>query len=78
MTKYATWLKAAAIFQLIFAIHATTFFIAVAPNNETEKQLFSLMESYRFDLGAGFHRTMNELTTVFGSCLSLLVLSLQH
>ena len=75
MRNYITWLKAAAILQLIFAVlHTATIFIVPQPNNETEKQLFTLMSTYQFDLGAGFHRTMDELTTVFSSCLSLLLL----
>ena len=30
------------------------------------------MDTYRFDLGAGFHRTMSELTLVFSTSLGLL------
>ncbi len=75
MNKYTTWLKTAAIFQFInVIIHLPSLFITPAPNNETERQLFTLMDSYRFDLGAGFRRTMNELTLVFSVCLSLLCL----
>ena len=75
MKKYTTWLKTAAIFQFInVIIHITSFFIKPAPNNETEKQLFTLMDTYQFDLGAGFHRTMSELTLVFSACLGLVCL----
>ena len=75
MKKYTTWLKTAAIFQFInVIIHTTSFFITPAPNNETEKQLFTLMDTYQFDLGAGFHRTMSELTLVFSACLGLVCL----
>jgi len=75
MKKNSTWLKTAAIFQFInVIIHITSFFIAPAPSNETEKQLFTLMDTYQFDLGAGFHRTMSELTLVFSACLILLCL----
>jgi hypothetical protein len=75
MKKYTLWLKTAAIFQFInVIIHLTSFFIPPAPNNETEKQLFTLMDTYQFDLGAGFHRTMNELTLVFSACLGLVCL----
>lgn len=73
--KYTTWLKTASIFQFINVfIHLTSFFISPAPNNETEKQLFTLMDTYQFDLGAGFHQTMSELTLVFSACLGLLCL----
>ncbi len=65
----------AAIFQFInVVIHLTSFFITPVPNNETEKQLFTLMDTYKFDLGAGFHRTMSELTLVFSACLCLVCL----
>jgi hypothetical protein len=75
MKKYSTWLKTAAIFQFITAmIHATTLFVSAAPNNETEKQLFTLMDTYQFDFGAGFHRTMNELVLALSACLCLVCL----
>ena len=75
MKKYTTWLKTAAIFQFInVIIHLTSFFITPPPNNETEKQLFTLMDTYQFDLGAGFHRTMSELFLVFSACLCLVCL----
>lgn len=74
MNKYSTWLKTAAIFQFIFMlIHTATLFVSLEPSSETEKQLFTLMDTYKFDLGAGFHRTMGELMFVFSACLSLLL-----
>ena len=75
MKNYTTWLKAATTFQFIFAvIHVATIFIVPLPKNETEKQLFTLMDTYQFDFGAGFYRTMNELTLVFSASLCLLML----
>jgi hypothetical protein len=72
MKKYSTWLKTAAIIQFIAAIiHAATLFVSSTPNNETEKQLFSLMDTYKFDFGAGFHRTMNDLILALSSCFCL-------
>ena len=32
------------------------------------------MDTYKFDLGTGFHRTMGELTLVFSACLCLVCL----
>lgn len=73
MNKYTTWLKTAAIFQFIFMlIHTATLFVSLEPSNETERQLFTLMDTYKFDLGAGFHRTMGELMLVSSAGLSLL------
>jgi len=75
MKKYSVWLKTAAIFQFIVAIfHSISLFVTLPPNNETEKQLFTLMDTYKFDLGTGFHRTMGELTLVFSACLCLVCL----
>ena len=65
----------AAVFQLIAAIiHTITLFITQLPTNETEKQLFSLMDTYRFDFGAGFQRTMGDLLLALSACFSLLCL----
>lgn len=75
MKKYSTWLKTAAVFQLLTAIiHAATLFVSLPPTNETEKQLITLMDTYKFDLGAGFHRTMGEMLLALSACLSLVCL----
>ena len=69
------WLKMTAILQFIAAvIHAITLFVTLPPNNETEKQLFTLMDTYRFDFGAGFHRTMGELILALSACFCLVCL----
>jgi hypothetical protein len=75
MQKYSRWLTTAAVLQLIAAfIHAITLFITQLPANETEKQLFTLMDTYKFDFGAGFHRTMGELIVALSACFSLVCL----
>ena len=75
MKKYSTWLKTAAIVQFTSAlIHIISLVTTLPPNNETEKQLFALMDTYKFDLGAGFHRTMNELMLALSSCFCLVCL----
>ena len=75
MKKYSTWLKAAAILQFTAAIiHAVTLFVTLPPNNETEKQLINLMDTYKFDFGAGFHRTMGELVFTLSACFCLVCL----
>lgn len=75
MGKYTTWLKTAAIFQFIAAIiHSISLFVTLPTNNETEKQLSTLLDTYKFDLGAGFHRTMGEMTLVFSACFCLVCL----
>lgn len=75
MKKYTAWLKTAAIFQILNALmHVPSLFFSPPPNNDTEKQLFTLMDTYRFNFGAGFEHTMTEMTLVFSACLSLLCL----
>jgi len=75
MKNHVVWLKTAAIFQFITAIiHAITLFVKPPPNNETERQLFTLMDTNKFDFGAGFHRTMGELTLALSACFCLVCL----
>ena len=75
MNRYTTWLKTAATLQLIAAVlHAISFFVTLPTTNETEKQLTTLMDTYKFDLGFGFHRTMGEMTLVFSASFLLLCL----
>lgn len=75
MKNYTTWLKTAAIFQFITTLlHFSSLFVSLPQGNETEKQLSTLMDTYTFDLGAGFHRTMSELTLVFSVCFCLVCL----
>jgi len=73
MKRYATLLKATAIIQIIAAlIHLPSLFIWLPPKNDTEKQLFTLLDTYKFDMGLGFHRTLGEMTLVFSASLCLL------
>src|SRR5215813_10768491 len=73
MQNYKTWLKTASVFQFLTALfHTATLFVTPTPNNETEKQLYNLMSTYKFDFGAGFHRTMDEMILALSTCLSLL------
>ena len=75
MRNYTTWLKTAAIFQFIAAVmHAIGLFVMLPPKNETEKQLSTLMDTYKFDLGAGFHRTMGDMVLALSACFSLVCL----
>ena len=72
MKKYTTWLMTASVFQFIAALmHAATLFGNVPPGNETEKQMFTLMDTYKFDFGAGFHPTMGNLLLALSACFCL-------
>ncbi len=73
MKMYGIWIKASVFFQFVFAFfHAITLFVTPTPKNETEKQLYNLMDTYQFDLGLGIHRTMNELILALSACFSFL------
>ena len=57
--KFSFWLWAAVIFQLLSAaIHSLSFFLETEPANESEKQLYKLLTTYKQDMGAGFNPTM--------------------
>ena len=74
MKKYVFWFKLAIGLQLITGLfHSLSFFNSPLPENETERQLFDLMESYYFDFGAGFHHSVNDLMLAFSISLSLLL-----
>lgn len=59
---------------LTAAFHTIGIFVQPEPQNETERQLKELMESYRLDAGGGFRPSMSELVTALSSCFSLLYL----
>jgi hypothetical protein len=70
-----TWLWIAAIIQyLTAALHTTGFFIQDPPANETETQLVNLMKTYKMDLGAGFHPSMNNLFVSMSVSFTLLLI----
>jgi hypothetical protein len=61
--------------QLITALFNTlSVFASPPPQNDTEKQLFDLVNSYRADMGFGFRRTTAEVLTGLSSCFTLLSL----
>lgn len=72
MKSYTFWLKAAAVVQLVTgAIHSVSFFVEPEAKNETERQLFSLLDGYKFDMGAGFHRSFGDLLTGLSMYMTL-------
>jgi hypothetical protein len=75
LKSYRFWLWLAVVILLLNAlIHSVTLFLQPPAQDETERQLFELMASYRHNFGAGFKRSMNELTTALSACFSLLCL----
>jgi hypothetical protein len=74
MKKYTFWVKAAAVFMLLTAaVHLISLFVAIDPQNDTERQLVEAI-SKKLDMGAGFHRSFANLFTALSSCFSLLCL----
>jgi uncharacterized membrane protein HdeD (DUF308 family) len=54
--------------------HALGLFVKSEPKNETEKTLMTIMDTYSFDMGIGFHRKFSEIYFALSSCFSLLCL----
>ncbi|MBN8696215.1 MAG: hypothetical protein J0L87_06770 [Bacteroidetes bacterium] len=74
LKKHTFWFKGAILFQFITgAFHLLSFLNTPVPKNESEKQLFELMTNYKFDLGAGFHQSMDNLMTSFSIAFALLL-----
>lgn len=68
---YRSWLWLAVVFQLLTAaVHALSLFVRAEPANDTERQLFDLVSTYRLDAGAGFSPTFGNLFTALSSCFS--------
>ncbi len=75
LKRYSFWLWVAVIVQLLTAgLHSVSLFASPPPLNDTERQLYELMSTYRKDFGAGFARSTSELLTALSSCFSLLCL----
>ncbi len=75
LKRYTFWLSAAVIFQfLTAAFHALSLFVSPEPANETERQLVTLLTTYKMDAGAGFNPTFSNLFTALSSCFSFVCL----
>ncbi len=75
LKSYRFWLWFAVVVLLLNAlIHSLTLFVEPVPQNDTERQLVSLLVSYKSDFGAGFQRSMKEIFIALSACFSLLTL----
>jgi hypothetical protein len=73
LKRYTFWLWVAVVFQFLTAgIHAISLFVQPDPANETERQLYELITTYRMDAGAGFTPTFADLFKALSSCFTLL------
>lgn len=64
----------AILLLLIGVVHSTSFFETPRPANDTEKELFTLMRDYHFNLG-GSSRSMNDLLRGFSMSFMLAALA---
>ena len=75
LKRYTFWMTAAACFQLFTsAVHAVSLFVDARPENDTERQMITLISTYRLDMDLGFHPTFANLFTALSSCFSMLFL----
>ena len=75
LKRFRFWLIAAVLFQFLSAIiHSISFFVPLSGDNETERQMITLITTYKMDMGAGFHPTFFNLFTALSSCMSFLFL----
>ncbi len=75
LKRYTFWLSAAVLFMLITAVlHSLSLFVSPAPENDTERQMLSLITTYKMDAGAGFQPTYSNLFTALSSCFSFVCL----
>jgi hypothetical protein len=73
LKSYTFWLKTAIVLLFLgAAFHSISFFVDPDIQNDTERQLHTLMTTYRKDLPVGFHRTFFELFTALSACFPLL------
>jgi hypothetical protein len=73
--KISFWIWGTIVTQLLTAaFHSLSFFIKLEPQNETEKQLFDLMDNYKPDVGMGFHPSFANLFTGLSLCFTLICL----
>lgn len=75
LKRYTFWLSAAVIFQFLTGlIHSISLFITSEPTNETERQLDTLISTYKLELSAGFQPTYSSLFLALSSCFTFLCL----
>ncbi len=75
LKRYTFWFTAAVIFQIVTGIiHSLSLFVSPEPQDETARQLYGLVTTYKINMGGGFNPTFGNLVTALSSCFSLLCL----
>ena len=73
--RFKFWIWASVVAQLLTAtFHSLSFFVKPTPQNDTEKQLFDLVDNYKPDAGMGFHPSFSELFTGLSISFTLICL----
>lgn len=71
--KFSFWIWGTIVTQLLTAVfHSLSFFMKPEPKNDTEKQLFDLLSSYKPDAGMGFNPSFANLFTGLSLCFTLI------
>jgi len=73
LKRYSLWLWVVIVLQILTAAaHSLSLVVTPQFSNDTERQLLELMTSYKSDMGAGFHRSMQQLFTALSACFPIL------
>jgi len=73
--KFSFWIWGTIITQSLTAVfHSISFFVTPAPQNETEQQLFNLLDNYKPDAGMGFNPSFANLFMGLSMCFTLICL----
>lgn len=74
MKRYQFYIKVTICLQLLTSVfHLLNFVENDKPTNKNEEVLYQLMSNYKFDLGAGFHKSMLDLMNTFSISFVLLL-----
>lgn len=73
--KFSFWIWGTIVAQILTAaFHSLSFFMNPEPANDTEKQLFDLVNNYKPDAGMGFNPSFASLFTGLSLCFTLICL----
>jgi hypothetical protein len=75
LKRFSFWIWGTIITQLLTAVfHSISFFVKLEPKNETEKQLYDLLDNYKPDAGMGFNPSFADFFMGLSLCFTLICL----
>jgi hypothetical protein len=75
LKRFSFWIWGTIVIQLLTAaFHSISFFVKLEPKNETEKQLYDLLDNYKPDAGMGFDPSFAEFFMALSLCFTLICL----